>query len=389
MTGVSLRLRRVIYGLRTEGTGVCRETAAVGLGVFIGCLPFYGFHLAICYGVGSLLRLNRLKMYVAANISNPLVAPWLIVIELEIGAWLRHGSLLLLTPDAMKAAGLSVVGSDLLIGSLAVGIVLAVVAAAATYATLRGSAADREFMDLVRGASDRYAGTSVTAWEFARGKLWNDRVYRSVVCGETLPSGGTLLDVGCGQGLALAMLAEARRTFDAGAWPARWPAPPRFERMIGIENRRRVAGLARGALAGDADIIDGDARTQPLYRPRVVLLFDVLQMMPAQDQEALLAAIAARLEAGGVILVREADASAGWRFTAVRLGNRAKTFVLGSWRQEFHFRTRVEWLACFARLGLRPNVRRVGDRPPLANVLFRLSAAPAGAGTGDSAGCNP
>ena len=375
MSEVALRFRRAIYELRTEGQGVRRETAAVGLGVFVGCLPIYGLHLAICWGLGRLFGLNRLKMYVAANISNPLVAPWLLVAELTIGAWLRRGSLLALTPHAMKAAGAVAVGADLIVGSLVVGAVLAAVASAATFATLRGSDADHEFMDVVRGASDRYVGTSITAWEFARGKLWNDPVYRVVVCGDILPSGGTLVDLGCGQGLTLAMLAEARRMHDAGRWPADRPAPPRFDKMIGVETRRRVARLAQRALSADADIIHGDARTASLGRPRCALFLDVLQMMPAQDQEALLAAIAATLDDAGVIVVREADASAGWRFTAVRVVNRVKALAFGAWRQEFHFRTEAEWLACFARLGLRTTVRRIGEGTPFANTLFRLTAA--------------
>ena len=37
-----------------------------------------GLHLAICWVVGFLLGLNRLKMYFAANVSNPFVAPWLV-----------------------------------------------------------------------------------------------------------------------------------------------------------------------------------------------------------------------------------------------------------------------------------------------------------------------
>src|ERR1051325_5836525 len=178
MSEVALRFRRAIYELRTEGQGVRRETAAVGLGVFVGCLPIYGLHLAICWGLGRLFGLNRLKMYVAANISNPLVAPWLVVAELTIGAWLRRGSLLALTPHAMKAAGAVAVGADLIVGSLVVGAALA--GAAARRARLRRwalCAAPRRvggrilnFMDVVRGASDRYVGTSITAWEFARGK---------------------------------------------------------------------------------------------------------------------------------------------------------------------------------------------------------------------------
>jgi uncharacterized protein (DUF2062 family) len=86
MRGVSARLRRRFQGLRTEGAGAQRETAAVALGVFIWCLPLYGLHLMICWLIGYFLGLNRLKMYFAANISNPFVAPWLVVVEVQAGA---------------------------------------------------------------------------------------------------------------------------------------------------------------------------------------------------------------------------------------------------------------------------------------------------------------
>ena len=66
------RLRRIFYDLRTEASGPGRDAAALGVGVLIGCSPFYGFHLLLVWSVGWLLRLNRLKMYLAANISNPL-----------------------------------------------------------------------------------------------------------------------------------------------------------------------------------------------------------------------------------------------------------------------------------------------------------------------------
>ena len=45
-------LRRQVYDLRTEGGGAARETAAIACGVFIGCLPFYGFHLLLFLLVG-------------------------------------------------------------------------------------------------------------------------------------------------------------------------------------------------------------------------------------------------------------------------------------------------------------------------------------------------
>jgi hypothetical protein len=97
------------------------------------------------------------------------------------------------------------------------------------------------------------------------------------------------MDIGCGQGLMLALLAEARQEVRAGAWPASQPAPPTFDRMIGFEIRPKVAASARTALGVDAEIIEGDARAQPLSSARAILLFDVLHLMRRDEQDAMLA----------------------------------------------------------------------------------------------------
>lgn len=65
---------------------------AVGIGCFIGALPVYGIHLGVCIVVARLLKLNEAVMYAAANISNPLFAPFLIAAEIEIGQYLRYGT---------------------------------------------------------------------------------------------------------------------------------------------------------------------------------------------------------------------------------------------------------------------------------------------------------
>jgi uncharacterized protein (DUF2062 family)/ubiquinone/menaquinone biosynthesis C-methylase UbiE len=371
----SFQLRRRFHVLRTEGAGIRRETAAVALGVFIGCLPLYGFHLAICWIVGFVFGLNRLKMYFVANLSNPLVAPWLVFLEVQIGAWVRRGSFHPVTRQYIASTGISVFGIDVIVGSLCVGTTLAFLAAWGTYRLLRGSDDVRPFLELVRRASDRYVGTSVTAWEFARGKLWMDPIYRATLSPNVLPTGGTLIDIGCGQGLALALLAEAKIAVDGGMWPTEWPPLPRFDRMAGIELRPKVAKMARVALDTDATIVEGDARDLPLESAHAMLLFDVLQLLTVDEQDALLAQLAARLDRGGVLLVREADASGGWRFTAVWLGNRFKQLVSGNWRQPLHTRTNAEWRACFASHGFQIDARPMG-KAPFANVMFRLSVAP-------------
>jgi uncharacterized protein (DUF2062 family) len=370
-------LRRTFYDLRTEGQGRVREACAIGVGLFIGCLPFYGFHLLLCWLVGRLLGLNRLKVYLAANVSNPIVAPLLVFVELQTGAWLRTGSFLVLTLETARTITPWQFGAHLIVGSLAVGGVLAVIGGAATYLALGGGAQDPFFDRLARAAADRYATTSMTAWEFARGKLRGDPLYRDVLLGGWLPSGGKLLDIGCGQGLMLALLAEAERFDRAGTEPT-GKRLPRFDRMGGVELRPHRARLARAALGPDAEILESDARTISAGACRVVLLFDVLHMMPPHDQDALLATAAGALEPGGVILVREADASAGWRFQAVRMGNRLTALTSGAWRQPLAFRTVGEWRECFSQHGLEVESAPASAGTPFANHLFRLRARQAG-----------
>ena len=394
-------LRRQVYGLRTEGSGPARETAAIACGVFIGCLPFYGFHLLICWIVGWAFRLNRLKLYLAANISNPFVAPFLLFAELQTGSYLRRGAFHSLTLDAVRQTGAITLGVDLLLGSVVVGGALAMLAALGTYATIGGRRRDDVFVDLVRRASDRYVNMSITAWEFARGKLRNDPVYRAAVYedllvrrparrsawreggsfsegGLTPPPAGVagrstvLLDIGCGQGLMLALLAEARRDVRAGSWVG--SPPPAFDTMIGIETRPRVAAFARVALQSEADIDTLDARDGELPSADVILLFDVLHLMSGTDQEQLLRTVKAALRPGGVVVIREADAGAGWRFGVVRVGNRIKALAVGEWQQTFHFRSAAEWTSCLARLGFSADVRQMGRGTPFGNVLFRAEA---------------
>ena len=380
-------LRQTFYDLRTEGQGRAREACAIGVGLFIGCSPFYGFHLVLCWIIGRLLRLNRMKVYLAANISNPVVAPFILFAELQAGAWIRTGAWLPLTLETVRTTTPAQLGIDVLVGSAVVGGLLGVVGGLSTYLALGGSARDPFFDGLARAAADRYATTSITAWEFARGKLRGDPAYRDALLGGWMPSGGRLLDIGCGQGLMLALLAEAAKIERSGS--ALLDNLPRFERLVGVELRPHRARLARAALGADAEIIESDARTLSPGSARVVLLFDVLHMMPRVDQDALLISVVRALEPGGMIVVREADASAGWRFHAVRVGNRLTALASGAWHQTFAFRSLDEWRECFLRHGLEVEGAPAGAGTPFANHLFRLRAPEAMAGQAGSAATLP
>lgn len=78
--------------LREEHTEPARLGAAVALGLFVGCLPLYGIHLGICIFLAWALRLNKATVYLAANISNPLLAPVLVAAGIGIGEWIRFGT---------------------------------------------------------------------------------------------------------------------------------------------------------------------------------------------------------------------------------------------------------------------------------------------------------
>lgn len=368
-----MNIRRLFWELRTEGAGPVREACAIATGVFIGCLPVYGFHLLLVWSIGWVLGLNRLKMYLAANISNPLVAPFLLFSELQIGAWLRRGQAHALSIETVRQIDPWSFGADLIVGSVALGLALGIGLGAATYSLARAGSDDEWFASLVRKASDRYIDTSVTAWEFARGKLRGDPVYRAVLEDRAVPAGGTLVDVGCGQGLMLALLVEAADVVRAGSWPSNRPPPPVFDALVGIELRPRIAAIARRALEERATVVEGDARTHLPPSSAVILFFDVLHMIPIADQEALLIAAARVLDPAGVILVREADAGSGWGFAAVRVGNRLKALVTGNWGQTFHFRTHAEWIACFERLGFHVRGQGTSAGTPFANELFVLT----------------
>lgn len=363
------RLQRAIHALRTEGDSRGREALAIGLGLMIGCTPLWGVHLGMCWLAGAAFGLNRLKMYLAANVINPLVVPPLFYAEVQAGSLVRRGQWLALSWDMITSRSVWDFGADLAIGSLVLGLIIGIVGGVVTYAARR-PAQDPFFQLLVRRASDRFLDSGITAWEFARGKLSGDPVYAAALAAEFAGATGTLLDIGCGQGLMLALVAEAQHTAARGEWDTTRPDPPQFTRLVGLELRPRVAAIARRALEHEADVLSGDARQSALPGADVVLLFDVLQMMPDADQRQLLRDIRASLPRTGRLLVREADADGGWRFRCVRAGNMMKALLTGRWRQRFVFRSQGGWRRLLHDEGFEPHVQPMGAGTPFGNVLI-------------------
>jgi SAM-dependent methyltransferase len=221
------------------------------------------------------------------------------------------------------------------------------------------------FDHLVRISSARYRADGEIAWRFARGKLSGDPVYRAVWEGPWIRP-GPVVDIGCGQGLMLSLFAGSREQPDLYpqfAWRRDCP-------LYGIETRPAVAHIAQRALAVEARILGSDARTTPLPTGQTLLLFDVLHMMSAGDQDALLDAALAALSSDGVLLIREADASAGWRFRLVRWANRGKALLKGYSSRSFHFRSSIAWKSWLESRGLAVETHPMHAGTPFGNHLL-------------------
>jgi len=363
------RLSRVIHTLGAEGGGRAREAWAIGLGLFIGCSPLIGFHLGLCLVAGWIFGLNRLKLYLAANLVNALVLPAVLFAEVQAGSLLRRGVAYPLSVSAFSSLDPWLFGLDLGLGSVVVGGAVGAIGGLLTFSVLGRSYRDPGFTALVKGAADRYLD-AIMAWQFARAKLRHDPVYRAVVASGLLPQQGHLVDVGCGQGLLLALVAQAREAVLAGDWPAGWPPAPAGLTLTGIELRPRVAAFARDALGEAATIETGDVCQLPIGPADVITVFDVLHLIDDERQESLVRRLAGALRSGGAILVREADAAGGWRFQVVRLGNRLTALAQRRPRARLAFRTTAEWSALLAANGLDVQVAQMSAGTPFANVLL-------------------
>lgn len=153
--GMRRRLHELVRHLVAEHASPPRLGLAVGLGLFIGTLPLYGFHLVLCLVVAWALGLNKVTTYLAANISNPLVAPVLVAAGIVIGEALRFGTLRPLDlGDAQSFIhGLALLSGQVpdlflscLLGDAVLGAALGLVGGATTFLVARRRAAQRSSM---------------------------------------------------------------------------------------------------------------------------------------------------------------------------------------------------------------------------------------------------
>ena len=139
--GLAAALRTSTRRLIHEHTDPVRLGVAVGLGVLIGCSPFFGVQTLVGLGLAWILRLNRVAMLLGLQISVPPLTPFVLFADAQVGALSLRGQWLPLSVDAMRAVRSFREVADLLgvlvLGGAILGGVLAVVTGLATTFVIR------------------------------------------------------------------------------------------------------------------------------------------------------------------------------------------------------------------------------------------------------------
>lgn len=363
-------LPEMLYKLRVEHASPGKQALAVGAGVFIGCLPVYGLHFPLCVLAARVFRLNTLLTYFAAYINNPVSALFLTFGQLQVGHWLRFGETMPLTLAGLRQEGALAFGLDLALGSIVTAIGLGFAFGLLVYAWLRRTHVAHEVGGLVERTAKRYVPAGISQWEFVRAKLRLDPLYMGLLRIGCVADGSTIVDLGCGRGIALALFATAPSLHADGIWPVDWPMPPRDVTLIGIEHSTRAVKVARRALDSGAVILQQDLGESELPAAHAILLTDVLHYLPRETQETLVQRATRALLPGGVLLIREADAAAGWRFWVTRGTERVRALFRGAWRQRFYYRTLDQWSALLGAHGVTVRSVPMSAGTPFGNSLL-------------------
>ena len=198
--------------LRGTSGSPLRAAVAVAIGLFIGCQPLFGLHLVLVLAVCVPLKLDAVLAYLAANISNPLFAPFLMFAEVEAGAYLATGRFAAFDVTRARAIGAGGFTRYLFAGSLAVGAGLAVLGLAVSWlAASRRSrpAAMPDVHAAFESAKERtlarYRNVAISDRYYVAGKLAFDPMFGPLA---KLTDLGSVLDLGCGRGQLSLLLLE-------------------------------------------------------------------------------------------------------------------------------------------------------------------------------------
>ncbi len=114
-----------------------KVAGAVGLGLFFGIVPLYGFQMMIAAAAAHRLRLNKAITLLASNISIPPMIPFILFASLLLGHWMFTGQVMELSPKQMTQANALKYFWQWLAGSMALAVLVSALGTVVTYGIAR------------------------------------------------------------------------------------------------------------------------------------------------------------------------------------------------------------------------------------------------------------
>jgi cyclopropane fatty-acyl-phospholipid synthase-like methyltransferase len=223
---------------------------------------------------------------------------------------------------------------------------------------------------LIDRACEPYRSAGLFAYNFARGKLSGDPVFRAMLERGLLLGRGHILDLGCGQGLLASWLRAALLCYESGSWPQGWPPAPTPRSTRGIELRVRDVERARAALGPSCEISQGDIRSADFGTTDAVVILDVLHYMTREEQLQVLKRVRAALPAHGLLLLRIGDADGGLRFRYGQWVDKLVLLFRGHSSVNTHCRSAAQWRELLRECGFEVQVTPMSEGTRFANVLL-------------------
>jgi uncharacterized protein (DUF2062 family) len=131
---VTRPLHRLLDGLRSVWERAKREHSSpreiglsVGVGAFVACTPFVGFHLWMALALATVLRLSRLWAMIGSRLSTTPIFVLTTFAEIQLSHRVRTGAWVPITVRDVLTHGPELV-IDWALGSVVVGAVIAVLA---------------------------------------------------------------------------------------------------------------------------------------------------------------------------------------------------------------------------------------------------------------------
>jgi uncharacterized protein (DUF2062 family)/2-polyprenyl-3-methyl-5-hydroxy-6-metoxy-1,4-benzoquinol methylase len=346
-------IRQFATALFTERLDPGRAAVAVFLGIFIGIVPIYGFQMLAAVGLALLFRLNKPLILASTFINNPLLQPLLLISSVEVGFFLRRGYFRPFKFPALTGAHMKDELLSWVLGSLVLGVLVGGVGAVITAVVVRRRVpVSPKLRARTRFVNQTFVQSAGYDRYFVWCKLRLDRIF-GMLAAEDLGS-GTVVDLGCGYGMALCFTAFTENG----------------RRLVGCDlNVHRIAVAHQALSSQNAEVSVEDVRHFELPPAGLILVLDVLQYLPAEEQLALLNRCCSALDPQGKLIFRVHDRERGlWSIITLAL-DRLLFFC-----ERTGMRPLVLSASHYQRIlenaGMQVETRSFLNRLPLAHILF-------------------